>query len=205
MIDSGASPVDPVPCGGGEEFPLGESPPPPTAEEEEGALPGRARLRVLHAPPAANGCHPVGRTDAAAVGALETEAAAAESVTDQESTLRRLEMELAAARDEVEALHQMLEDLPEIFERKFRQRLQTVLDHQQHLLVDNRALRERLYALAPAAGSPAAVSKPVLPPALPAAAPSAAEETPPSPRRLHGRALRIRRAILRVLGRRPAS
>ena len=60
-------------------------------------------------------------------------------------------MELAAARDELKALHEMLEDLPEIFERKFQQRLATVLEHQKHLLDDNQALRERIYSLNPAA------------------------------------------------------
>ncbi len=75
--------------------------------------------------------------------------------------IRQLEQELAASRDEAEALHQMLEDLPEIFERKFRQRLQAVLEHQQHLLADNQALRDRLFALGPAAP----VERPRLPPA----------------------------------------
>jgi hypothetical protein len=75
--------------------------------------------------------------------------------------IRQLEQELAAARDESEALHQMLEDLPEIFERKFRQRLQAVLEHQQHLLADNQALRDRLFALGPATP----VERPRLPPA----------------------------------------
>ena len=64
---------------------------------------------------------------------------------------KQLEMELAAARDELKALHEMLEDLPEIFERKFQQRLATVLEHQKHLLADNQALRDRLYSLNPAA------------------------------------------------------
>ena len=64
---------------------------------------------------------------------------------------QQLEMELAAARDELKALHEMLEDLPEIFERKFQQRLATVMEHQKHLLDDNQALRERLYSLNPAA------------------------------------------------------
>jgi hypothetical protein len=62
---------------------------------------------------------------------------------------QQLEMELAAARDELKALHEMLEDLPEIFERKFQQRLATVMEHQKHLLADNQALRERLYSLNP--------------------------------------------------------
>lgn len=66
---------------------------------------------------------------------------------------QQLEMELAAARDELKALHEMLEDLPEIFERKFQQRLATVMEHQKHLLDDNQALRERLYSLNPAAAA----------------------------------------------------
>ena len=64
---------------------------------------------------------------------------------------QQLELELAAAREELKALHEMLEDLPEIFERKFQQRLATVLEHQKHLLDDNQALRERIYSLNPAA------------------------------------------------------
>lgn len=61
-----------------------------------------------------------------------------------------LERELEAARAEVAALHEMLEDLPEIFERKFRQRVQGLVEEQQRLLHDNQMLRERLYALTPA-------------------------------------------------------
>jgi hypothetical protein len=61
-----------------------------------------------------------------------------------------LELELEAARAEVAALHEMLEDLPEIFERKFRQRVQGLVEEQQRLLHDNQMLRERLYALTPA-------------------------------------------------------
>jgi hypothetical protein len=77
-------------------------------------------------------------------------------------------MELAAARDEAEALHQMLEDLPEIFERKFSQRLQSVMEQQSHLLADNQALRERFYALGPSdqeSGRAARPRRPALPPA----------------------------------------
>jgi hypothetical protein len=90
------------------------------------------------------------------------------AAADDAVRIRQLEQELTEARnqaealqDEAEALHQMLEDLPEIFERKFRQRLQAVLDHQQRLLADNQALREHLFALGPAA----AVERPRLPPA----------------------------------------
>lgn len=76
--------------------------------------------------------------------------------------VQRLEQELAAARDEATALHEMLEDLPEIFERKFRQRLHGILEQQQLLLADNRMLREQLFALQPA---PEAAAPRLLPPA----------------------------------------
>jgi len=61
----------------------------------------------------------------------------------------RLRLELEAARDEIAALHEMLEDLPEIFERKFRQRVQGLVEEQRRLLDDNQLLRDRLYALTP--------------------------------------------------------
>jgi len=59
----------------------------------------------------------------------------------------------ARLEEELESLHRLLEDLPEIFENKFRQRLQLVLDQQRRLLADNQMLREHLYALQPAAPS----------------------------------------------------
>ena len=82
---------------------------------------------------------------AAAVGASSL------AITTTGPEAQQLEMELAAAREELKALHEMLEDLPEIFERKLQQRLATVMEHQKHLLDDNQALRERLYSLNPAA------------------------------------------------------
>jgi hypothetical protein len=63
---------------------------------------------------------------------------------------QRLELELDAARSEVTALHEMLEDLPQIFENKFRQRLRNVMEEQQRLLQENQRLRDRVYALSPA-------------------------------------------------------
>ncbi len=87
-----------------------------------------------------------------AVKARQAAAAASSlAITTTGPDAQQLEMELAAARDELKALHEMLEDLPEIFERKFQQRLATVMEHQKHLLDDNQALRERLYSLNPAA------------------------------------------------------
>lgn len=76
------------------------------------------------------------------------------AITTTAPDAQQLELELAAAREELKALHEMLEDLPEIFERKFQQRLATVLEHQKHLLDDNQALRQRLYSLNPAADMP---------------------------------------------------
>jgi hypothetical protein len=98
------------------------------------------------------------------------EPAAAMSAVER-ARIQQLEQELAAARDEASALHEMLEDLPEIFERKFRQRLHGILEQQQLLLSDNQALHERLHALQPANSGP----EPHTPLLLPAAAEGAAE------------------------------
>lgn len=204
MIDPGMAPIAAVPAPA-VPAPAAPDPPPPRqddvqptppspngssispASQEECLATRPTRLRVLHGTPAEEAmATPV---DLPRESPPAAEAAPAGDPSGSEA-LRRLELELAAARDEVNALHQMLEDLPEIFERKFRQRLQTVLDHQQHLLADNQALRERLYALPPAA-EPAATGKPALPPALPAALPKGMATSP----RRQG----IRQAIRRAL------
>lgn len=95
-----------------------------------------------------------------ALGDLSAALSAAER-----ARIQQLEQELAAAREEASALHEMLEDLPEIFERKFRLRLHGVLEQQQLLLSDNRALHERLHALQPAATEAEARPPLLLPPA----------------------------------------
>ena len=61
----------------------------------------------------------------------------------------QLEQELQATRSELEALQELLNDLPEIFERKFQSRLQPILEQQQRLLQDNTALRHQLLQLQP--------------------------------------------------------
>ena len=66
---------------------------------------------------------------------------------------QQLRRELEAAHAELAAMHEMLEDLPEIFERKFRQRVQTLVDEQERLMHDNQMLRDRLYALTPASAT----------------------------------------------------
>lgn len=63
--------------------------------------------------------------------------------------IQHLEQQLEALRDEAAALQELLEELPEIYERKFRQRLQAILEQQQLLLEDNHLLREQLYTLLP--------------------------------------------------------
>jgi hypothetical protein len=72
------------------------------------------------------------------------------SRTPPRSTTEQLEQDLAATRAEARALRELLEELPAIFESKFQQRLQTVLDQQQFLLAETQSLRQQLMALAPA-------------------------------------------------------
>ena len=55
----------------------------------------------------------------------------------------------------------LLEDLPSLFEDKFRQRLQPMLDQQQRLLSDNANLRQPLLQLQP--GSDTSAQRLLLP------------------------------------------
>lgn len=113
----------------------GAPPPPPPL-----ASPSLSRAPLPAVPASLNPAPPTSQKPPAAI-----ELAHPLAVRD-----RSLELELEAARAEVAALHEMLEDLPEIFERKFRQRVQGLVEEQQRLLHDNQLLRERLYALTPA-------------------------------------------------------
>lgn len=54
---------------------------------------------------------------------------------------------LAETRARIAAMESLLEELPDIFEAKFRQRLQPLLEQQQRLIHDNEQLRQRLLAL----------------------------------------------------------
>ena len=58
----------------------------------------------------------------------------------------RLEL-LAQTRARIAEMEKLLEELPGIFEAKFKQRLQPLLEQQQQLLNDNAALRQQLKAL----------------------------------------------------------
>lgn len=53
---------------------------------------------------------------------------------------QRLQQELDEARAELAAMHELLEEIPQIFERKFQQRLQPILE-------DNANLRNQLQQL----------------------------------------------------------
>ena len=66
--------------------------------------------------------------------------------------LATAERQLAEARLQISEMEALLEDLPEIFERKFSQRLQPVLERQEQLLADNRSLHQQIQRLAPAPG-----------------------------------------------------
>ncbi|MFO7629501.1 MAG: hypothetical protein R6W06_08295 [Prochlorococcaceae cyanobacterium] len=69
--------------------------------------------------------------------------------------IRALEEELASTRAELEQLQQLLAELPGIFERKFQQRLEPVLQQQHQLLEENTGLREQMRQLPAAAAAPA--------------------------------------------------
>lgn len=73
---------------------------------------------------------------------------------------QQLERELARTREELQAMQALLEDLPNIFENKFRQRLQPLLEQQQRLLSENTVLRQHLHQLQPGVGT--APHQPVL-------------------------------------------
>lgn len=143
-------PLAPVPGPPAASFSFGEvstapDPAPMAAEPVADDLGGAAAAVTP-----ASAMPPAPAAPTAAAPAAATASPASLAITTTGPDAQQLEMELAAARDELKALHEMLEDLPEIFERKFQQRLATVMEHQKHLLADNQALRDRLYSLNPA-------------------------------------------------------
>ena len=79
------------------------------------------------------------------------------------------EQQLAEARLRLSEMEELLRDLPEIFERKFQQRLQPLLERQDRLLEDNQHLRQQMRQL-----TATNVEMRQLPPAAPAATPAPA-------------------------------
>lgn len=119
---------------------------------------------------------------------------AAASPPPSSPALRRLQRELEAAHAEARSLRELLEELPAILERKFRQRLQALLSEQRQLERENTLLQHHLLALvsgaepdlARATALPAA---PPRPPAPPLAEPVTANDSPIT------RGLGLRRAL----------
>lgn len=57
------------------------------------------------------------------------------------------EQQLGEARQRLAEMEELLRDLPEIFERKFQQRLQPLLERHDRLLEDNQQLRQQMRQL----------------------------------------------------------
>jgi hypothetical protein len=72
-----------------------------------------------------------------------------------------LEQQLAATQDELAAMKQLIEELPEIFERRFALRLEPLLAHRERLYRETQRLRHDLLELQT---QRAPLSLPVLPP-----------------------------------------
>ena len=66
---------------------------------------------------------------------------------DPHHQLEATQAQLAAAQEQLTQLDALLRELPDIFERKFQQRLQPLLERQAHLLEDNQQLRQQLRQL----------------------------------------------------------
>lgn len=88
--------------------------------------------------------------------------------------------ELERSRRENEQLQNLLAELPEIFERKYQQRLEPLLEHQYRLLEDNALLMDQLRLLQ---GSPAPDMQPLVAAEslVSASVAPAASPEPPSP------------------------
>ena len=80
--------------------------------------------------------------------------------------------ELEATQAQINSYQNLLKDLPEIFERKFNDRLQPFLDRQQQLLQERDLLLDRLQQHLPEGASGHQRLVPLLPSALPAGSPS---------------------------------
>ena len=61
---------------------------------------------------------------------------------------------LAETRARIAEMEQLLEELPSIFETKFRQRLQPLLEQRDQLMQDNQALRQQMLAQQQAGADP---------------------------------------------------
>lgn len=65
--------------------------------------------------------------------------------------------ELDAARDQLRTYRELIEEIPEIYEQKFRDRLQPILERNHALIEEGRLLQEQIAKALPQAGNPAAL------------------------------------------------
>ena len=71
---------------------------------------------------------------------------------EEQASAARLDLEREQTEARLAELEALLEELPGIFERKFSQRLQPVLERQQLLMEENQRLRTQVERLLPTPG-----------------------------------------------------
>ena len=84
-----------------------------------------------------------------------------------------LQKELAATRDELQAMRALLDELPGIFESRFSSRMEPLQAQKQRLLGETEQLRQQLLSLQPS-GSTSALSA-----LMPGAEPGRSTQKPP--------------------------
>ena len=94
----------------------------------------------------------------------------------ERAALEAARLELEASQRQIAELEELLNDLPTIFERKFGERIEPLLERQRLLLDENHALHDRLSRLLPQAGETGGSAAAVEPPEPTAAAPDPAPE-----------------------------
>ena len=93
----------------------------------------------------------VAATWPSSAGAQDARVSAA-AVPPTPASAARLELERDQAASKLEELEELLENLPDIFERKFSQRLAPVLERQKLLIEENEHLRSQVERLMPQPG-----------------------------------------------------
>jgi non-ribosomal peptide synthetase component E (peptide arylation enzyme) len=86
-----------------------------------------------------------------------------------------LQKELAATRDELQAMRALLDELPGIFESRFASRMEPLQAQKQRLLGETEQLRQQLLSLQPSGGTTG------LPALMPGTQPGQSVPEPPFP------------------------
>lgn len=82
----------------------------------------------------------------------------------ERAALEAARLELEASQRQIAELEELLNDLPTIFERKFGERIEPLIERQRLLLDENHALHDRLSRLLPQAGETGGSAAAVEPP-----------------------------------------